>query len=118
MDKSRFNIEKLALMQAARFLLEDPNSWVKGSNAINGGAVSCVATSASAISWCAVGALLAFWSDRRIYSTVLNDAISALNDVCGQAIVGLNDAEDTRHAIILQMYDKAIEKVASEIDTH
>lgn len=105
-------VEALALLQAARCLLDEPTSWVKAAYARNAYGAVLGAESNFASSWCTLGALKAFNPDSNVYST----AQLYIQSVVRTPVSWFNDALCTKHSDVLHAYDAAIEKVASEID--
>lgn len=110
-------LKVLSILQAARLLLDDPRHWTKGWEARDksGGGVS--PGDYAAACWCGRGALWAVAPDDQWSRSDASAEVEAqlpLGD--WDSIPSYNDAPRRTHADILALYDRAIDKLAAEID--
>lgn len=100
----------LQALRAARRLLTDPRHWCRGSSARDASGTNVTVHHPGARRFCAAGAL---WKVTGSYlgtddDTAVQTASGRLCDAAGMEIVEFNDCEDTDHAAVLAVYDKAI----------
>ena len=99
---------KLQIVEKARALISDEKHWCRRHLAEDGNGVSVSPTSASAIKWCALGALIA-----TAYQLTHDlDAAHQLGDEVlspGYRAATLMHVNDTRgHAAVLALFDEVI----------
>lgn len=100
----------LQALRAARLLIEDPGHWCQGSSARDLAGTNVTVHHPAACRFCAAGAL---WKVTNSYlgtddDTAVQTASGRLCDAAGMEIVEFNDCEDTDHAAVLSVYDRAI----------
>jgi hypothetical protein len=102
------------VLKAARALIADPKHWTQGELARDADGNPEDEYQPEAVCFCSVGALM---RAARVVGDDLNEArFGAFTqvgnitlDLRGLTIVEFNDAEDTTHADVLAVFDKAIE---------
>lgn len=105
-------LSTLAVLKAARELISTPERWVQGPFAVDRQGLSVSPLSPDACAFCAIGAT---W---RIAGT--GDADSGADrelDITlgGQLANGFNDAEGRTHAEVLDLFDRTIARLESEV---
>lgn len=101
------------ILVAARALIAEPGSWVKGTMAVTTKGQNTMPTSRSATCFCSLGALsrathdLGLTGDDRGLATRALQA--AASDLFGNWMIAqVNDRQSMRHADILRLFDTAI----------
>lgn len=120
--------DPLAILEAARAKIADPDNWVKGHNARDADDNRVSPESDEACKFCASGAIKAARHDLRetcrsspgtnTYAQSANARIllgQALTNrsyipssIAGRCIIKFNDWPDTTHADVMKAFDKAI----------
>ena len=93
------------ILLSARARIEDESAWTRGELARNSEGRACAPSSSEAISWDALGALLAEYGKRSTYD--LDEA---------EGFLGKNPDQfsDKSHAHALKLYDRAIAAVRGD----
>lgn len=95
-------------LKAARELISDPKRWVQGCNARTQEGAYVYSSDPEAYCFCSYGALL-----KVAPSWLAEDALDALSEFSlaeyGKATIRLNDDPKTTHAMVLELFDQAIE---------
>ena len=102
------------LLSEAREVIAHSRNWTKNAHgrriAYNGRSVSTKATDKDAYAWDSKGSVIkAFANLQLTNSKVLFTAFEWLDKVSGcNSIVELDDCKNTKHAVVLAVFDKAI----------
>ena len=103
-------------LRAARKLIEKPENWCKGQNARNAAGEKVLACSVDATRWCIVGAMRNVGAtfdgpQRKAYQALLDvlDPTASL-----RVVPDFNDHPDTTHAMVLDLFDRAIAMVEAD----
>lgn len=95
------------ILRGARELLSDPKKWTKGKLAKNELGLEVNTQDEAAVCYCAMGAIDKLAGNDVVrHSAALSWLIAALPS--GNVVL-FNDAPETTHADILDLFDKAIE---------
>lgn len=103
-------------LRIAKAGIEDPARWCKGVYARDQYGIEVDSRSEHACTWCALGAVRAF-ADSPDSSWPFYGAASALNRATPEGYDGVhefNDREETTHADIMAVYDRAIATAEAE----
>lgn len=104
-------MKPLTILRKARALLDNPAKWCQGAYAKTKDGRLVGPEAKGAVQWCAVGAL------RKVAGVSGNtsDALKVL-DTCtrGKDIVNFNDDHRRKHAQVLKVFDRAIERLEKE----
>jgi hypothetical protein len=95
------------ILRAARSRIAVPERWTQGVGARNSRNYCVGNRSASAVSWCALGAIL-----RESESS--SEPCRFLKEIVGPSIGGWNDAPGRTHAEVLDAFDRAIALAEAE----
>lgn len=121
----------LSTLIEARRTIALPEHWTKGANARDQeGKALGTAVSRKACRWCATGAIYranALSNEGSVFDDV--EALRVLSSVIApngnpnesavlNTITGFNDAENTSHADVLDLFDQAIECLRERIQRH
>lgn len=97
-------INYAAHLREAKELISDPKHWAQGAAARDARGEQCPIKSNVAVAFCAYGAC-----EHVGDVTVMNFLDRAALTLCGRAnAVALNDAVNTTHELVMQMFDMAI----------
>ena len=104
------DMEAVEILKRARALIETPDKWVRGAFARDADGFPVKHLSDAACKFCARGAFL-----RAANASVLDNHpaeifLDRAHSGKRRSYVSLNDAEETTHADILALFDRAIEK--------
>ena len=99
---------QIQIVQRARALIADQQHWCRGELAGDVSGAGVCPTSASAVKWCALGAVIAAAHELTHDLDSANDfAFKALRPRCGSAtLVRVNDMRG--HAAVLALFDTVI----------
>lgn len=108
-------IEALVGLTAARFLLTDKENWAQNYYAYDKKGNLVPPESHEACKWCSAGAVSAVVQGDSAYYAA-NCLTEATKQMGCSATVIYNDNPKRKHKEILELFDKAIEIAAKEID--
>lgn len=107
-------MKPLTILRKARALLDDPQKWCQGAYARAPGGNPIGPETKGAVQWCAVGALrkVAGGPD----ADGIHEAVHELNASIRSPgeILSFNDADRRKHAQVLKVFDRAIERLEGE----
>lgn len=107
-------MKPLTILKKARALLDNPAKWCQGAfaRAKNGNHIG--PETKGAVQWCAVGAVRKVAGGPSADS--IHEALHELNASIrgGDSIMVYNDGENRKHAQVLKVFDRAIERLEGE----
>ena len=95
-------------IRAARKLIEKPENWCQGADARDVHGVSVDSTSPTAVGRCVAGALHAASASDYKYHAALDVLLAFTVTRNTGWIFAFNDHPDTTHAMVLDLFDRAI----------
>jgi hypothetical protein len=97
------------ILEAARKVIETPEKWTKGFFAQTSEGVNCYTDSPHAVCFCASGAVQKAWLENGAGVYEARAILSSIVSNYKGGIPEFNDALETTHADVLEVFDTAIE---------
>ena len=107
------------VLTSAKALIADPQNWCKGYHAVDSDNNRVSANSENACAWCSMGAIQKSMridstiNYLRVESAVFSTIEGVIMEYSGEydTIMSFNDACETQHADVMQVFDAAIERL-------